>query len=87
VYQWAGQDCRHEETGPSQELAVGDAVGVYVPPEGPSAARLDWPIGLLFLPGWACLMPAAFLAAYGAAVAIRGERGPPSQAPHPTGGA
>jgi hypothetical protein len=75
VYQWAGQDWRHEESGPSESLAVGATIGVYVPPEGPPAARLDWAIGLLFQPGWACLMPATFFAAYGVVVSIRHRGG------------
>ena len=50
AYRWGGQDCRHKESGPSERLAVGTTVGVYVPPEGPSATRLDWAIGLLFCP-------------------------------------
>src|SRR5262245_41726552 len=47
-YQWGGEDCRHEARGPIEQLDVGSTIGVYVPPEGPSAARLDWAIGLLF---------------------------------------
>jgi hypothetical protein len=76
AYRWNEQDCRHEERGPSEHLSVGTVVIVYVSPEGPPAARLDWAIGLLFLPGWACLMPAAFFAVYGVAVAIGGGRKP-----------
>jgi hypothetical protein len=70
AYEWGGQTCRHEETGPSVRLAVGDTIGVYVSPERPPATRLDWPIGFYFLPGWACLMPAIFFTAYGVTVAI-----------------
>lgn len=79
AYRWGGRDCRHEESGPSEQLAVGTAIGVYVPASGPSAARLDWVIGLLFLPVWFCLMPASFLAAYGVVVAIRRVGKPPNQ--------
>ena len=87
AYPWAGQEIRYEEHGPSERLAVGDTVGVYIPPEGPSGARLDWTIELFFLPGWACLMPAAFFAVYGVAMAIRGRDNMPTQSPHRTGGA
>ena len=85
AYRWGGQDCRHEESGPSERLAVGTTVGVYVPPERPSAIRLDWAIGLLFLPGWLRLMPATFLTAYGVVVAVRGARqtAEPGAAPDP----
>ena len=71
AYRWGGQDCRHEERGPSERLAVGTGIGVYVPPEGASAARLDWAIGLLFLPGWFCIMPATFFLAYGIVALVR----------------
>ena len=86
-YRFGGQDCRHDESGPSETLDVGATIGVYVPPEGPSAARLDWAIGLLFLPGWACLMPATFFAAYGVVVAVWGTRQPAARgaAPDPVG--
>ena len=87
AFRWGGQDFRHEERGPNEWRAVGTTVGVYVPDEGPSAARLDWAIGLLFLPGWVCLMPATFLGAYGVVVAIRGWGNPPNPPPHLTGGA
>jgi hypothetical protein len=87
VFRWDGQDFRHEESGPSERLPVGATVGVYVPPEGPSAARLDWAIGLLFRPGWICLMPATFLAAYGLVIANRGRDKPPNQPRHLAGDA
>ena len=87
AYRWGGRDRRHEESGPSEGLAVGSTVGVYVPPDGPLAPRLDLAMGLLFPPGWICLMPATFLAGYGVVVAIRGGGDPPNQPPHPTGGA
>jgi hypothetical protein len=51
AFRWDGRDYRHEESGPSERLAVGATIGVYVPSEGPPAARLDWAIGLLFFPG------------------------------------
>jgi hypothetical protein len=70
-YRWGGQLYHHQQTGPSNALAVGTAVGVYVPPEGPSWSRLDNPTAQWFLPAWFCLMPAAFFAAYGAWVAAR----------------
>jgi hypothetical protein len=84
-YPWAGQEIRYEEHGPSEPLAVGTPIGVYVPFEGPSGARLDWTIGLLFLPGWACLMPAAFFTAYGTAMVIRGRINARNQSPQPIG--
>src|SRR6476660_7099013 len=31
AYQWDGQDCRQKEAGPSEQLAVGTPIGVYVP--------------------------------------------------------
>jgi hypothetical protein len=73
-YQWSGQRCRYEERGPSPNLPLGATVGIYVPPDGPSSARLAGPIPLLFMPGWACLMPATFFAVYGVIVALRGRR-------------
>jgi hypothetical protein len=73
-YQWGGQSLRYETRGPSNDLAVGTAVGVYVPTDGPSAPRLDNPVSLFFTPAWTCLMPATFFLAYGVVVAIRGQR-------------
>src|SRR5262249_33968030 len=88
AYQWNGEELRHTETGPIEPLAVGEKVGVYIPPEGPAGTRPDWAIGLLFMPGWCCLMPAMFFAAYGVAVAARGARQPARfrPAPGPAGG-
>src|SRR5437773_6473428 len=43
-YWWNGQRCRCEERGPSAELPLGATVGIYVPPDGPSAARLAGPV-------------------------------------------
>src|SRR5262245_15312913 len=77
AYRWGGQEYCHEESGPSERLDVGTTVGVYIAPEGPPTTRLDWAIGLLFLPGWFCLMPATFLALNGVVVAARGVRNPP----------
>jgi hypothetical protein len=77
AYWWGGQAYQHNEHGPSDPLPVGASVGVYVPRNAPAATRLDSPIGLLFLPGWACLMPAAFFAMYGLVVAFRGRRAQP----------
>jgi hypothetical protein len=71
-YWWGGVRQQYQATGPSDDLALGDKVGVYVPPAGPSGVRLDGPMPLLFTPGWVCVMPAAFFAAYGVAVAVRG---------------
>jgi len=73
-YQWSGQRFRYADSGPSPNLPVGATVGIYVPPDGPSSARLAGPIPLLFMPAWTCLMPAAFLAVYGLIVAIWGQR-------------
>jgi uncharacterized protein DUF3592 len=73
-YQWGGQPRRFETRVPSDHLAVGTKVGVYVPTDGPSAARLDNLVSLLFTPGWVCLMPATFFLAYGVVVSIRGQR-------------
>ena len=87
-YGWGGQTRRHHEHGPSERLALGTTAAVYVPPEGPSAARLDNPTALLFLPGWVCLMPATFFLAYGVVVAVRGARqtGEPGAASDPARG-
>jgi|GEM_PF-5581620 hypothetical protein len=76
AYSWGGRVRRHEESGPSQDLAVGTAIGVYVPPEGPPNSRLDWTIGLLFLPSWFCLMPATFFTMCGVVETIRGRDNP-----------
>ena len=73
-YSWDGRRFRYEDSGPSPNLPVGTKIGIYVPPDGPSSARLAGPIPLLFLPAWTCLMPAMFLAAYGVIVALRGQR-------------
>jgi hypothetical protein len=74
-YQWGGQSCRFETSSvPSRRLAVGTGVGVFVPTAGPSAARLDDPVSLLFMPGWVCLMPATFFLTYGVVVSIWGQR-------------
>jgi hypothetical protein len=73
-YRWAGQRHEYDETGPSADLAIGAKVGVYVPPGGPPAVRLDGLVPLLFMPGWVCLLPATFFAAYGAAVMVWGNR-------------
>ena len=83
-YWWGGQPCRHDGQGPSERLAVGTTAAVYVPPEGPSAARLDNPTALLFLPGWLCLMPATFFVAYGVVVAVWGARRTAELPLHPT---
>jgi hypothetical protein len=82
---WAGQPYRLESRGPSERIAVGTKVTVFVPLQGPSAARLDTPMALLFLPGWVCLMPATFLIVYGTAVAVWRKRSPaePGAAPEP----
>ena len=77
-YSWAGQHLRYHHTGPSPDLPVGTAIGIYVPPDGPPSARLAGPIPLLFMPAWTCLMPATFLAIYGIIVVIRGPRRPKS---------
>jgi hypothetical protein len=73
-YQRGAQSYRYETRGPSDRLAVGARVGVYVPTDGPSAARLDNRVSLLFTPGWVCLMPATFFLAYGIVVSIRGQK-------------
>jgi hypothetical protein len=73
-YERGGQSYRYETRGPSDRLAVGARVGVYVPTDGPSAARLDNRVSLLFTPGWVCLMPATFFLAYGIVVSIRGQK-------------
>ncbi len=73
-YSWAEQRFRFEDTGPSPDLPVGAKVGIYVPADGPSSARLAGLIPLLFMPAWCCLMPATFLAVYGAIVAAWGGR-------------
>ena len=54
-------------------------IGVYVPPEGPPNSRLDWTIGLLFLPSWFCLMPATFFTMCGVVETIRGRDNPPGR--------
>src|SRR5262245_27238812 len=54
-YQWQGKDWRHEESGPSVDVALGAPIGVYVPADDPSAVRLDWGVGLLFPAVWCCL--------------------------------
>jgi hypothetical protein len=73
-YQWGGQSRRYETHVPTDGLAVGTEVGVYVSTDGSSAARLDNLVALLFTPGWACLMTATFFLAYRVVVAIRGQR-------------
>ena len=73
-YSWSGQQFRYHDTGPSPNLPIGTTIGIYVPPDGPSSARLAGPIPLLFMPAWTCLMPATFLAFYGLIVALRGHR-------------
>ena len=73
-YQLGGQSRRYETRGPSDRLAVGTVVGLYVRTGGPLAARLDNMVALLFTPAWVCLMPAAFFLAYGVVVALRGQR-------------
>jgi len=73
-YRWDGQQRRYERAGPSPNLPLDAKVGIYVPPDGPSSARLAGPIPLLFMPAWSCLMPAAFFAVYGVIVALRDQR-------------
>jgi hypothetical protein len=73
-YSWDGRPFRYEDAGPSPELPLGATVGIYVPADGPSSARLAGPIPLLFMPVWTCVMPATFLAIYGVIVALRGQR-------------
>jgi hypothetical protein len=87
-YWWAGQRCRHEGQGPSDRLAIGTIVGVYVSPDQPSEVRLDGLVPLLFTPGWLCVMPAIFFTVYGLVVAIQGVRphAEPNATPDPTHG-
>jgi hypothetical protein len=73
-YQWGGQSRRYETRVPTHGLAVGTEVGVHVPTDGSLAARLDNLASLLFTPGWLCIMPATFFAAYGVVVAVWGAR-------------
>jgi hypothetical protein len=72
-YHWGGQSHRYVTGVPSGRRAVGAGVGVYIPTDRPSAARLDDPVLLLFTPGWVCLMPATFFLAYGIVVWIRAK--------------
>jgi hypothetical protein len=45
-YEWGGQSRRYETRGPNDSLAVGTAIGVYVPTDGPLAqAPLDFSRG------------------------------------------
>src|SRR3954452_7486480 len=74
-YSWSGQHFRYEERGPSPNLPLGATVGIYIPPDGPSSARLAGPIPLLFMPAWCCVMPAMFFAVYGLVVAFWGLQG------------
>ena len=78
-YQWGGQSFRYETRRPTDRLAAGTRVGVYVPRDGPSAARLDNVVSLLFTPGWLCLMPATFFLAYGVVVSIWGQKARPTR--------
>jgi hypothetical protein len=73
-YWWEGKRYQHDASGPSEGRPVGAKVGVYVPPAGPPAVRLDGLIPLLFMPGWVCFMPATFFAAYAVVVAIWGTQ-------------
>src|SRR5262245_18006752 len=73
-YSWAGQPFHCKEQGPSADLPIGTTIGIYVPPDGPSGARLGGLIPLLFMPAWTCVMPAMLLSAYGLIVALRGNR-------------
>jgi hypothetical protein len=73
-YWWRGQRRQHDASGPSEGLPVGAKVGVYIPPAGPPAVRLDGLVPLLFTPGWVCVMPATFFAAYAVVVALWGTR-------------
>jgi hypothetical protein len=73
-YWWEGKRHQHDASGPSQGLPVGAKVGVYVPPKGPPAVRLAGWVPLLFMPGWVCIMPATFFAAYAVVIAIWGTR-------------
>jgi len=73
-YSWDGRPFHYQDRGPSPNLPIGATIGIYVPPDGPSSARLAGPIPLLFMPGWACVMPAMFFAVYGLIVALRSQR-------------
>jgi hypothetical protein len=73
-YWWRGQRRQDDTSGPTEGLPVGAKVGVYVPPAGSRAVRLDGLVPLLFTPGWVCIMPATFFAAYAVVVAIWGTR-------------